>query len=229
MTTRAFDANGHNFGDTVEVEVLEFENGMTSVMTHVGRCQYCAGRAAPVLDAGVIRATTTCSLPDGLTTVVEVDFPSGKVLVTDDLRPIYDVDDEGLEDYGSALGQSQYIKAMAEVGCAYGPVLNTCPSLYRTGDDTFVVASAEYDEATDTVVDFGGVELAKVVTDLWAYSLADYEDWKARGGDPKGLGWTHTVVDVTPGRYRFTCHSGERGFKPHGPGLVVFAHVERVP
>jgi hypothetical protein len=164
----------------------------------------------------------------GITTVVTLRVPSGQVIVTDDLRPVYDWDGDSVADYNTALGQHQAIEAMAAQGCAYGPVGNSCPGLYRTGPDRYVIASPGWDgDGDEEIIPEGWERLASVITDLWAYSVADYGDWVARGGDPAGLDWADTVVDVTPGTYRFTHHTGEASFDRDAPGTVIFADIER--
>ncbi|ATM24778.1 hypothetical protein SMD44_p10279 (plasmid) [Streptomyces alboflavus] len=118
------------------------------------------------------------------------------------------------------------MKAMAAIGCAFGPVLHGV-NLYRTGPDSYVVANPTLDEYGDPVVP-GATHVASICTDLWAYSIADFEHWKSRGGDPSKLGWSDTVVDVTSGVYQFTNHQGERGFEADSAETVIFAHVERI-
>lgn len=179
------------------------------------------------------RATTPCPIPDGTTTVITLAVPSGKILVTDDLRPVYTAPREverTLPDYNGGFGQAQYTRATADLGCAYGYVGNSCPTLYRTGPDTYVIANGAYDDDTDEVtVPDGWTDLATICTDLWAYSVADYADWCARGGNPTTLGWTDTVVDVPPGTYEFTHHTAEASFGMAADGVTVYAHVRRLP
>jgi hypothetical protein len=115
---------------------------------------------------------------------------------------------------------------MAAIGCAYGPVSNSCPGLYRTGPDTYVIANPDCEEESPSLSD--DTLLAGICTDLWAYSIPDFEHWTSRGGTAEKLNGAETIVEVRPGTYRFTHHSGERGFDPHAPETVIFAHVERI-
>lgn len=62
----------------------------------------------------------------------------------------------------------------------------------------------------------------------WAYSIADFKDWKSRSGDTGTLGWSDTIVDVIPGTYRFTHHTGERDIDRDGTWPLVFAHIQRI-
>ncbi len=102
-------------------------------------------------------------------------------------------------------------------------------SLYRTGEDRYVIASPGYDQDDDQEeLPPGWTLLAGLITDLWAYALADYEHWRSRGGDPDSLDWGDTVTDVTPGSYQVTSHGGERGFDTHATGTVIFAHIGQI-
>lgn len=220
------EANGHRFPDNAEVEAARLD-GELFIAGSAPSCRSCGLHPSTRVVGEVAQVKDPCVYPDGITTEITIDVPSGKILVTDDLRPVYNWDDRTFADYSSALGQAQAVRAMAAVGCAYGPVGNSGPGLYRTGRDSYIIARPGYDDddnptlAEDTC-------LARICTDLWAYSIADFEHWKKRGGDPDKLRWCDTVVDVPPGTYRFTHHSGERAFDGDAAGDVIFAHVERI-
>ncbi|MER6520067.1 hypothetical protein ABT246_24835 [Streptomyces sp. NPDC001553] len=232
----ALEENGHRLalGDKPEAQVY-FLAGHPQVSRVARRCAICDERPSYTVADKVLQVTNPCPYPDGFTTEITLSVPSGKLLVTDNLRPVYNWDDSTFASYNSALGQAQAIKAMAAAGCAYGPVGNSCPTLYRTGTDTYVIANIDEDGGEDAIpgdpetntADFNErTRLAGIVTDLWAYSIADFEDWKSRGGDLGTLGWSDTIVDVAPGTYRFTHHTGERDFDRDGPWPLVFAHIQ---
>lgn len=247
ISTLPLDQRGHRISSHGDVRVMifpaeYFEGGGETPEPYVMdlyECGYCGQRPEVTVTDGKARADSDCPLPDGITTVTEVCFPSGKVIITDDLRPVYDGFDDreetkGFASYNSALGQHQVIQSFAALGCAFGPVGNSCPDLYRTGPDSYVIANLgwendddEDDEASPPVPD-GWEKLAWVCTDLWAYSIADYDAWLARGGDPSKLGWSDSVIELPPGTYRFTHHSGEAGFDGWARGTVIYAHVERI-
>jgi hypothetical protein len=209
-------------------------------------------------DAGepmTLVAKTACALTEGLPMVVELAVPSGKMIVTDDLRPVFDFD---LLNYNSLAGQAEAQQIMAVQGCAYGPVGNSSPSLIKTGDGTYVIASFDDELGPEDEGYVAGEQLADICTDLWAYSIADLDhfvgtarekfaaasdkervkllqrdlfSWAVQPGDPREridqLGWTVTIVDVAPGVYRFTHHTGEAGFD-RDAWPVVYAHVDVV-
>jgi hypothetical protein len=184
-------------------------------------------------------------LPHGLTTVVEVDVPSGKLIVDDDLRPVINYDIDQGAGYNSTLGQAQVVEGYArEANAFYGPTLNTCPALYEIEPGRYVVANPAYlddddydgsesgaDEWGALPLSMGGTAIAGICTDLWAFTMVDYEQWLAKGGEPvdqQNQNGTRSVVEIPAGRYRMTYHGGEEDFDFHAAGEVVFATIERI-
>lgn len=230
MRALPFHANGHQAhidnGALIDVYLVDGLEPFFSPPP--GRCGSCGDALDLRAADNAVQVANPCPYPDGLTTVITLDVPSGKLIVSDDLRPVYNWDADEVADYNSALGQAQVTRALAKAGCAFSSIGNSCPGLYRTGPDSYIIASPGYDENDGEPAAAPGEELAGIITDLWAYSVADYAHWQARGGEVAMLGWGDTVVDVTPGNYEFTSHSGERGFDPHAAGTVIFAHIRRI-
>jgi hypothetical protein len=233
------DPNGHMLGDT-EADVFYYGVGKSAhpqVMGLYYGCRMCDKGRDHRVEGDTIRIQTPCPLPEGITTVITLKVPSGKIVVADDLRPVYDgFDHDGLASYNSALGQHQVIEAMAAEGCAYGPVGNSCPGLWRTGEDTYEIVSGVWDEEWADEDDEPPAsprkpedKLASICTDLWAYSIADYDDWVAKGGDLKEVERGHVnVADIEPGVYEFTHHTGEKDFDHWVAGELVFAHIRKI-
>jgi hypothetical protein len=203
-------------------------------------------------------AKSACALTEGVPMVIELEVPSGKIIVTDSLGPVFDFD---LLNYNSKAGQAEAQAIMATQGCAYGPVGNSSPSLVRVGgvqSDSFIISNFDEELKPGDEGYVVGEQLADICTDLWAYSIADLDHfvatarakfeaageaervellqrelfaWAVQPGDPRDridkLGWTVTVVNVTPGTYRFTHHTGEAGFDGDA-WPVTYAHVELV-
>lgn len=243
------DARGHCFNirgkDTVQV--YTGSSGIRSVMdAHLFRCTFCD--FYPSFDlTDTAMAREACPHPNGIATVTQVTFSSGQIIVSDSLRPVYDWDqhEDDFASYNSSLGQHQAITHMASIGCAFGYVGNTCPSLYRTGNDTYAIACAPWSEDDDEeIVPDGWTDLASICTDLWAYSIADFTDWSVKilrwvdqGENSTEMVKRHrqftdrlgnsTVVDIEPGTYRFTCHSAEKSFDSDANG-AIFATFERI-
>lgn len=191
-------------------------------------CALCGKRPDVVIAPDAVTCTEPCEYPDGLTTVIRLEVPSGAMLVSDSLRRVYDwTEADGVTDYNALIGQAQATQVMAAKGCAYGAVGNSCPGLWLTGGDNYVIASLPYTEDDTEVVPDGWQQVAFIITDLWAYSIADYDDFTAKGGKTEEIRGHWTIVNVTPGTYEFTCHTSERTFD-RDADLVVFTDIKRV-
>ncbi|MGW6600493.1 hypothetical protein [Streptomyces sp. NPDC055036] len=226
IQTLPLKANGHVLSHENEATVLQFD-GRASFSGIAHRCAVCDAKPTLQVTEDSVEVQDPCPYPNGITTEITLSIPSGRIVVTDDLRPVYRWERDAFADYNTVLGQAQVVEAMASIGCAYGPVGNSCPGLYRTGPDSYIIASPRCDEDDNPSLPEDTC-LASICTDLWAYSIADFEHWRTRGGDPGEIGWSDSVVDVAPGTYRFTHHSGERGFDPYADETVIFAHIERI-
>lgn len=228
MKELPLDPRGHLFRHGETVKVLY---GTSEEPYMLGLFQDC-GMCGQLLDEEIaedkVQIKTFCPYPDGITSANTVDFPSGKIVVTDDLRPVFNGFSDDFASYNTAYGQHQVIEAYAALGCAYGPVGNSCPGLYRTGEGTYVIASLALDENDEKIIPQGWEYLTGIVTDLWAYSIADYDRWVSRGGDPGSLGWADSVIEFPPGSYQFTHHTGEKGFDGFADGLIVYAEIEKI-
>lgn len=220
------NANGHVIARESQVEVLLVDGWpMTSDLAY--SCAICDTRPELQVTADAVHVQDPCPYPNGITTEITLSVPSGRIIVTDDLRSVYDCDSNGFASYNTVLGQAQVVEAMAAIGCAYGPVGNSCPGLYRTDPDSYIIASPHYDEDDNSSLP-EETRLASICTNLWAYSVADFNHWKAQGGDPDKLGWSDNVVDVPAGTYRFIHHTGKLDFDHDSAETVIFAHVERI-
>jgi hypothetical protein len=132
-------------------------------------------------------------------TIFELNVPSGTLVVGNDFRGHFrilgDFDINGLE------GTRKTIAAMAAIGCAHGYVGNSCPGVYQTRPDTFIIAVPGEEEEPV------GTQVASICTDLWWYSIVDYDEFKRRGCEGKYD--DAQLVSTKPGVYRFTHHHSE--------------------
>jgi hypothetical protein len=222
-------ANGHWFRRDAEVKAVRLDGELFTAGS-APVCGSCGlhpktrivGESAEIVDR--------CAFPGGMTTEITIDVPSGRLLVSDNLHPVFHVELPLSPAYESALGKAQVMRAMAALGCACGPASDRGLHLVRTGPDRFIMVTPgcdDYDDEDNPRVP-GGTCVATLCTDVWAYACADFDLWMARGGDPATLDWGDTVVDVAPGTYRYVHHSGESGFDPDSADMVTWAHVERI-
>lgn len=187
---------------------------------------------------GITVLNDPCPYPDGLVTEWELNVPSGKIVVANDLRDWFPSDED--HDVNSMLGTHLTTLGYAEVGMSHGFVGNTCPDVYRDGEDRFVVGSYrdEIWDAEDREYRPNpepcpwGKKVADVCTDLWWYSIVDYDEFLRRlahytpDEDLQEIldRWSMRVVDVRPGVYKFRHDQGT----DRDAAVVEYATFERV-
>jgi hypothetical protein len=224
-------ANGHKVtgGQPEIVKTIESSVGIPFSVTHLFNCAGCGEYFSPRLADDGAYIDSPCAVTNGITTVTRLNVPSGKLIVSTDLRPAYDgYDHKDRVSYGSTLGVALTVEAFAEQGCAFGFVGDAWPDLFQTGENSYVLANCGWDEELDGPrAPEGWTKLADICGAVWSYSLADYEDWKARGGKDSDLE-EFTVVEIPAGVYEFTYHGGETGFDRHAAGTVLFTHIKKV-
>lgn len=195
---------------------------------------------------GSYTAKTACSSPEGVISTFKLNIPSGRLAVADSLwsdsklpNPELTIK-AGVPDFNSALGKALYYKQMEAVGIAYGYVGNSSPSLYindLTGE-LFIAnpgfADVTADDYNEEEVDDDGQlptpagwrKLADITTDLWAYSITDYQHYLNHDGNPDA---EHVAFPEVPaGTYTFTHYADQADFKDWG-GLVIFAKADHQP
>lgn len=169
------------------------------------------------------------------TTVVEIDVPSGRLIAADSLCSIehFDVDPPLSINYG--FGLDVWAKKFAELNLAYAFVGNTSPSVTRDAAGLIQVVSPDWNEKThEPKLDAGERVVASICTDLWAAMLTDYQGWLDHGGPdvaaanaPYALE-KYNVIDVAPGKYRWTVYSHSDRFDRDRDGRVTYAQLELI-
>lgn len=122
---------------------------------------------------------------------VAINIPSGKLAFGNDFREQFDPLDTFNYDVNADVGIKNTIEDYSKLNLAHGFVGNTCPRVYRNGDIIHILDSSVEDAAS-----VPGEKVGSICTDLWWYSMADYEEYVAKGGDPDV-----DYIEVTPGRY----------------------------
>jgi len=178
-------------------------------------CTFCDQRLSLGYDGQrLLVVDEPCPHPDGLVTEWELNVPSGKLAIANDLRQWF----PGLEDYSANALLDRHLTtlAYAKVGMSHGYVGNTCPGVYQDGD-TFVIGSYSEDPPDDDEDDEDdegevapcpwGKEVASVCTDLWWYSMVDHAELlRRRDHYTPGVKIDEhriNVIDVKPGVYQF--------------------------
>lgn len=169
-------------------------------------------------------------------TVVEINVPSGKLIMSDDLREVakYDIDSPISINYGRGCDALARISA-EQANLAYAQVGNSCPSITVNTEGVIQFVSPEYDEDTNSVIfEDGEVKVGWIITDLWAVMAVDYQQWLDDGGKPVEEANAeyptdpYTVLEVKPGKYRWTVFSHNDSFDGWADGRRVYAKLEPV-
>ncbi|KIA73457.1 hypothetical protein ANMWB30_23840 [Arthrobacter sp. MWB30] len=169
-------------------------------------------------------------------TVVEIAVPSGKLITADDLRDVRHFRIEPPLSINYGFGLDAWARLLAQQSnTAYAFVGNSCPVVTRQADGSLVVVNPEYDEEADkTNLNDDETQVAIICTDLWATMMTDYKNWLDHGGpDITGANSSYaldryTLIDVTPGIYRWTVFSHADTFDTSAGGRIVFARLDLI-
>lgn len=183
-------------------------------------CANCGQRSHLMCDGERLYFSEPCSRPDGMTIEFELNVPSGKIVAADDLRAWFKIYGSFYVNYPIECERTS--KAYENIGCAHAMVGNTCPDVFKITDEKFCIASIRSED------DLPGTVVASITTDLWWYSLVDYDEFMRRSSttpEEHGL----DVFDVQPGVYRFRHFTHDRKAIPdRDADRVIFAEFERV-
>lgn len=172
-----------------------------------------------------------CEFADKETIITHLNVPSGKIIVNDDLREVFGEPEKiGRASYNTTKGVVDIIKGMEQLNVAYGAIGNSCPTLYQTGENEYAIVPCPEDLLEEEGYDGSNwKEVGIIITDLWAYSLADYNDYLARGGsevvsDGYYNNQTPYVLNVEPGEYVFEYYGfqDEIDLRNQGIGFAKF-------
>jgi hypothetical protein len=197
-------------------------------LTGLRACSFCGEEDfATETDGKVVRIVgEPCKFPNGLPpTEWELNVPSGKLVVANDLRELFPLPED--EDFDTTLGCRQTALAYAANGMAHAFVGNSCPGVYECGKGLFKIANEPWEDAKPRPK-FEGKRVAGICTDLWWYSLCDQEEFERRCKRFKQKAKNFRVETITlkPGVYRF--HHNEEARRQEGPKERVYTRFEWV-
>lgn len=163
---------------------------------------------------------------------VAIDIPSGRIAFADNLRFAYPISEHkgSPQNVDGPLWQKTITEGYGEAGLFHGYVGNSCPSIHRH-NSVLIIGNPSYDNY-ETRDDLPGKHVGGVCTDLWWYSIADYDDLVAHMhevGDSIDDIRLDGVVKVKPGRYILR-HYYPYFSKPrikHNNGVEIYATIHR--
>ena len=166
------------------------------------RCGQCDENYHLWTDGLKVWSPFTCPFPDGCPEYYhDFDFPSGKIVIENDSRSLFPPQPEDLGGEGTVWAMN-ITKFYAKHGLAHFFVGNTCPGVYEVGKDEYIIAPNPVDKDYNDLNPEGWKRHAAICTDLWWYSITDYDKYIELGG--KISKHHNDVMNITPGRYRFT-------------------------
>jgi hypothetical protein len=174
-------------------------------------------------------ASTDCAVSAIKPFTTQISVPSGQLVFADSLWRY------GLEpptqparfSMNSVVGRIGYSILCEASGIAFGSILDCDPTvLINDLTGAITLARLESDGEDDWVTPAGLRNLGSICTDLWAYSLMDYELYLSSGGRPDEA---LTVASVRPGLYTFTHYSEADGFDLSGDDFVPVAEATWSP
>lgn len=190
------------------------------------KCSYCdVGRFSLETNGKTVRLSgDDCSAPDGCElNEWELNVPSGKLVVANNLRSWFPLLEDDSYDINGLGGRRMTTLDYADTGLSYAFVGNSCPSVFadENKENTYKISNKPEEEDEDT-------GLANICTDLWWYSICDFDEFSRRcekfGGSLEDA--YAEVVDVKPGVYRFR-HDDEADYYS-SPEETVYSTFEWV-
>lgn len=162
-------------------------------------------------------------------TILEIEVPSGKLVMSDSLGPVFYPEAVGDFNYGRGRHDTT-LKYAKDFNVASAFVGNSCPTIVRQADGSYLVVSLEVDDEYERIHKDGEQEVAHVVTDSWSVELTDYQNWLDNGGQELTEGASHgyTVLNVAPGKYRWTVKSHADGWSHYDFPRAEFATLELI-
>lgn len=143
-------------------------------------------------------------------TVIEINVPSGFLVIRDSLAPLLAPTAvgsmrRGLETHQMALNYA------ADHNVASASVGNSDPAIVQKDDGSYLVVSPEYsEEKGGYVYKDDETRIFSVDTGSWSVEISDYQNWLDQGGEILDLDG-EDILAVEPGRYRWVaqCHRSD--------------------
>jgi hypothetical protein len=162
-------------------------------------------------------------------TILEIEVPSGKLVIADSLTPV--LTPEAVGDFNYGRGQHDTtLKYAKDYHVASAFVGNSCPKIVQQTDGIYLVVSLDVDEKDEDIYENGETEITTVITDSWSVELTDYQNWLNHGGQELADGYSHVydVINVVKGKYRWTVKSHADGWSHYDFPRAEFATLELI-
>lgn len=154
---------------------------------------------------------------------VEIDIPSGEMIVANHLAQLFDEIKDKYAERNSinyVWGRKNCTEEYAKQGYIEMNIGNCSCELFQMNAERSKFIMGDSDSVS------GRRTVARVCTDFWGYGIADHEDAKRRGLATKMPDLEYSIVRCVPGRYRFIhrYHLLRSGLSDDG----IYTYIERV-
>ena len=169
------------------------------------------------------------------TTVVKIQVPSGTIIAADSLSTLeyFDVEPWMPIDSEDGIEALTHLHA-TRLNTAYAFVGNSSPTVTRQADGALNVIRSDVDDAAMPVLNEGESAVAEICTEMWSVMFTDYQNWLDHGGEDISVVNRRyacnmfTLIEVTPGTYRWTVYSHADSFDMDAEGRVTYARLELI-
>ena len=227
VSTRGFDPKGHGWWEnsykahpSIVLAVRLMKRGRDPDLV----CNHCGEPVELSVEEDMVVANTECSFPHGVpdSYSIDIDVPSGKLVFANDLRDFYEWAPDF--DINSLKGQMKSAMFYGDQGLGFGHIGNSCPSIFQDGRSIHI-GNPGYNDDMDEVIDpIPGERVGGVATDVWSFSVADYDDLSERGWDSE----CYPTIKTKPGKYRLTIYPHVNREKYDHKTKELFATIKRV-
>lgn len=224
MSDINFDFRGHfhNLNEYLEEDIKRdaemFERIKDPIFLPKKICYVCGCSVKFTLNNRTLTADSDCKYPNGYPDIeFTINVPSGKIVYGNDFRNQFQLIGNWYVNYISDVARC--IQDYAKINFAHCDVGNTCPGIYKVNgrNDKFWVGTKE-ESGRNPIAN--SKRIGGICTDLWWTSMADYNDFVARGGSIN-----EETFECKPGVYKFT----HRYHKSNGCGLFTTIEWIREP
>ena len=176
------------------------------------QCPVCGDDIALETNGVLVRAVGECPYSGGTIFSWELNVPSGKIVVANDLRDKFKITEDHYVNHSEGIIAASL--DYASVGMSHGFVGNSCPGVHKKNSREFIIGNRPEIEDEDDEEYFkknasgldseyeGTTQVASICTDLWWYSIVDYDQYIQRYGEPTEDDGVE-VVECEAGVYEF--------------------------
>lgn len=224
---------GNNNWDILKIdldrvsEILKEKEHIVLSVSYEDKCQHCGAMVHLCYDGNSVFPDNKCKHAGGLKPwTLEIDVPSGKLAMKNDMRYFIDPTEGGMEfSVNLTIGIKQAEEYYATMGMFHCFVGNTCPRVCKMPNGQIIIGNLMDYDTDELYPEYSEAEmLGAICTDLWWFSACDYDLFMKHNPDGLYKDWDILVELPEPGRYKCTSYYAANG----SDDLREYAVIEKV-